>query len=278
MPIFDPTEAAHYVAGFNAASAPISSFKVWSSTLSNGKSFSEGSAEFEVLRAQSLREVERLLLMSASNYRRTHDLISMSATPWAFVTTYYAAFFAASALMGLLGLSIVSKGKRILSVASSTPGSQSFLVVPFTSASGASGSHQKFWELFYDEMAPLIPWLPAIERPFLSPVSSDPFWFIGRRNDVNYDSFIACDLSLQSAGISAASFPSGLPGSLNTGFGVMQGLLGLTARLAREVSLETDATTALSPLPTRRSRVRELVVSKRPIGLASRVVMQTMTS
>ena len=239
MPIFDPTEVSHYVAGFNAASAPASSFKTWSSTWSNGRSFLEGSADFDALRAQLLREVERLLLMSASNYRRTHDLISVSATPWAFVTTYYAAFFAASALMGLFGLSIVAKGKRLLSVSSSTPGSQQLVVAPFVSPSGATGSHQKFWELFYSEMAALIPWLPVEERPFLSPVSADPFWFIARRNDVNYDSFVACDLSLQSAGLSAATFPSGLPGNLSTAFGVMQGLLALTARLAKEANLET---------------------------------------
>ena len=276
MAIFDPTEVSHYVAGFNAASAPAISFKTWSATMSNGRSFLEGSADFDALRAQSLREVERLLLMSASNYRRTHDLISVSATPWAFVTTYYAAFFAASALMGLFGLAIVAKGKRIISVSSSTPGSQQFTVTSFVSPSGASGSHQKFWELFYSEMAPLVPWLPASERPFLAPVSADPFWLIGRRNDVNYDSFVACDMSLQSVGFSATSFPGGLPGNLSTAFGLMQGLLALTARLAKEANLETDATVVLSGAPTRRARVKDLVTSRRPVGLANKVVLRTM--
>lgn len=260
MPLFGIPEAAHFAAGYRPSTASSSgSFRDFAAIPSVGTSMVEGTAGFSELRDASLREAERLLFLGISQYRRSFDLMVPSACAWAHVTIYYGVFFVAASLLGMFGVWKIDRN-RIIDVKVGTPGVQELLFTTFSSS--FSGSHRAFWDLFYTSVAPLYYSVDPSMRFALQAISSNRAWHIEARNDVNYDSFKACQLSghFQSS-FRKSRLRSTLPGTFNTQFAVLEALLNIAVSFAKQFGLQTDALDSLKPGETRTSKVRALVVN-----------------
>lgn len=259
MPIFGISEASHFCANYSAgAGVAAGSFRQQYGSLGVGRKFSEGTPAFAELRDCAVREVERLLFLGISNYRRSFDLLTPAASSWAHVTMYYAAYYCATSLLGMFGAWKL-RGSGILDVSSGVPGTQ-FLETR-TLSSSYHGSHQKFWDFFYINAAPLAPWVDPSLRFALAPFSSTVTWLIDHRNDINYDSHSACGLlaTFQSS-FRRSRFPSSLPGALNTQFRLTQALVAITTRFAKDLGVSTDALSLLQPAGRRKLKVRDVVL------------------
>lgn len=269
MAILNPSEALHFSSGYVRGRTPQESFREWARLLSTGQRFTEGTPGFNVFRDLSLGEVERLLLLSASHYRRAHDGFGEVPSAWSYVTLYYGSFFAARALMGLFGI-WVTNGDKYLGVVRSSPGTQQFEKRKYVSPSGA-GSHGMFWELYYTEMAGLVAYLDVEDRFAVQPPGADFDWQSAERNRINYDSFEAIVLAEQfERTFTAAGFPTSLPGVLNTQYRFLESVLRLSGKFAHSFGLNTDAVDSICPEPSRRERVRQLVLIQRPRALGHR--------
>ena len=270
MALFSPAEGQHFfTATPQTPLPPDCSFRDWVNQLPIGQ-IGIGNPNYDLLRAHSQREVERLLVLAASHYRRAHDLLSPISSPWAFVTLYYGSFFAASALLGSLGAWKL-KGHKSLEPMHTSPPNQRFVVQRVVST--FSGSHERFWEFYFAHAINLVPSATPLERFGLTAISSDITWLTSRRNDFNYDSYAACELAaLHKGHFVSTSFPTSLPGALNSQFRFLVSVLTIANRVAKAVGINSDATSSLSLATTRSKRVQELVVSARPPGLASQVI------
>jgi hypothetical protein len=259
MAIFAMPEAAHFCGGYSGAPMPAGgSFRSWTSSLSTGRVFTEGTSDFAELRDASLREAERFLFLAMCSYRRVFSLMTVSLSAWAHVTMYYSAFFAASSLLGMYGCWALNKN-RIIDVTRSSPGAQQLTIRRWTSTYG--GSHKAFWDLFYGNVSSLAPWVDLPLRGAIAPVSGDVVWQIDSRNEINYDSFAACELMRDfQQSFRRSRAVSTLPGALRTQFNIMEAMLRLTASFAKDFGLETDALDLLQPAGQRRVKVRELIL------------------
>ncbi|WP_215851119.1 hypothetical protein, partial [Acidithiobacillus caldus] len=143
--------------------------------------------------------------------------------------------------------------------------------------SSYKGSHQKFWDFYFENARLLYPNATTTEERFsLTPISSDPMWLISNRNDFNYDTFSAITLSEQhSLYFSPQNGLSSLPGELYTQFHFVESLLVLTNRIVRSAGISSDAVSTLCNATTRSARVRELVIRKRPPSMA-RIVRKNL--
>jgi hypothetical protein len=239
--------------------APATSFRQWINQPAMPRSLQEGTSNFDLFRELSLREVERLLLLSASHYRRAHDLMNDVSVGWAFVTLYYGAFFAASALLGMCGAWKLATPGKVIEPTKTSPGQQKFEIVKLTST--YRGSHQQFWDFYYSNAVHLRPWIKAKHIFSILPISGDVVWPITNRNDLNYDSFAAVNLSrIVKGSFKSKTFPTCLPGVLTTQFRFLENILSLAGTYAQRIGIETDAVSSLSTNPTRVSRIRALVV------------------
>lgn len=151
----------------------------------------EGTSEYEELCAALQRDLDSFTMMSISNYRRAFELSVDSISYWQHVTFYYAAFYAANAIMNAFGVSI---GRYdLLHCTKSNPYNQEFsfektrnLINP-----RIKGSHCVTWEAFYSLGRQINAFIPSKLRPYLAPVNGDNMWFTTRRNSVNYDPYAA---------------------------------------------------------------------------------------
>lgn len=269
MALFTQAEASHFFSRSKGVGIPDESFRDWVSTLSRNASFSEGSADYLKLSCLAGNEIERLLVLAASHFRRAHDMVSPISSPWAFVTLYYGSYYGASALMGMCGIWKLKKNMSI-QVAQSAAGAQRLHVVKDSST--YSGSHQQFWEFYFSNARSLIPAATSNERFALLPVSADAMWLIENRNDLNYDTFKAVDMAAQFLpGIIKSGFPGSLPGALPTQLRFLEALMGVCNRLAEGVGIDTSALSGVTGALDRSSRVRELVVKSKPLALGNKV-------
>jgi hypothetical protein len=262
MPLFGISEAKHFCSGYSGSpGVSAGSFRTLTESFAPGRVFSEGTRDFDELRDCSTREIERLVFLAISQYRRCFDLMIPSAASWALVTMYYGSFFAAKAILGMFGNWQLS-ATRIIDVVQSTPGAQRLSVRRISSS--YRGPHQRFWELFYSGVATLLPWVDSSFHYALQPVSGDVAWLIGTRNDVNYDSFLsfASITTFQSA-FRRSRFPASLTGSLSTHFSVMDGLVQLTVGFAKQFDLDTDSLNSLAGSGSRPAKVRTLILDQR---------------
>jgi hypothetical protein len=265
MPLLNEAEALHFFSGAIGQAGPKSSFRDWSSNI-RGPVFAEGAANFSLLRDHAHCEVERALVLAASNYRRAMDLLSPAATPWAFTTLYYAAFFSANALLGALGAWKLPKDK-IIQADVTRPGNQKFVIRTVTSS--YKGSHEKFWEFYFNNAISLIPNAFPAERFALSPISMDITWLISRRNGINYDTFKAVELaSLHKNVFDPLNVAGSLPGELSTLFRFVDSIMAMSIRIARAIQINSDAVTALSAEVTLPLRLRQLVMDESPPNVA----------
>ena len=230
----------------------------------NGRvSLQEGNSLFDEYRACSLRDAERCLFLSASHYRRGLDLMIPSASHWAHVTLYYGAWFAAHALLGMFGCRVY--GKHVVQVVRSSPGTQTLELLGIGSRLGQyyvsqSGSHRRFWEIFYQAASSIRPFVDPAYARALTPVLNNNSWLIDQRNKVNYDTLES--LSLGNAFVktfSDHSFPGCLPGELNTQYSICEGILEATCGFATQFGFATDALDAIGSHPSFDIRVKELV-------------------
>lgn len=269
MALFTEAEAKYFYSGqSNSPRPPNCSFREWVNSLPVGQ-IGAGHHNLDLFRIHSSREIERLLILAASHYRRAHDLLSPISSPWAFVTLYYGSYFAASALLGSLGAWKLKGHNRLEPIQTAAP-NQRFVIHKVRSS--FSGSHERFWEFYFSHAVSLVPGATSLERFALTAISSDVTWLTSRRNDVNYDSYAACELAALHRNIFVpSSFPTSLPGNLNTQFRFLVSALTVANRVAKSVGINSDAISSLSLEPTRSKKVRQVVLSTRPPGLASRV-------
>lgn len=270
MNSFGLPDAQYYCSRFvNLGGAALESVKQFESVLASRVILREGEQIFDEYRACSLREAERALLLSASHYRRSLDLMTSTGAAWAHVTLYYCAFHAAFALMAMFGCSVVNR--MVVDVANRAAGSQALRIRKLSKKSAIttySGSHRIFWDLFYTMASALRTRLEPRLAAVLRPVSLDPVWQIERRNELNYEYVKSLRLIVDfSRGFSADLFPASLPGVLGTQYAVSEGLLEVAVRFAREVQLETDALQDLKPGAHLREVIRKLVYHEKPPGL-----------
>lgn len=259
MAILDVIEAKHFCAGYGGTIGPAQgSFRQWATALTLNHTISEGTPLYEMYRDMALREVERLLFLAASQYRRSFDLQIPSSSSWAHVTLYYGAYFSAQAILGTFGTWKL-KDTHFIDVVDGTPGVQRFVVRSFPHT--FHGSHRRFWEFFYSNVAAMSPWVDPALQLAITPINASVTWQIDRRNDINYDSYEAIQLmSSFQRNFRSTKFRSTLPGVISTQFQVMESLLRLAVTFARDNGIATDALNVLRPAGNRRTKVTELVI------------------
>ena len=234
----------------------------------------EGTAHFTAHRVSKLNAIERWLLFGVGDYRRALDMLIPSAAPWAHVTLYYSSFFAANAILGMFGVWVHTQ--RIVEVESGSPGSQALRVHrKFTSPSGYGGSHQMFWDFFYESCNTIGPWVPPTLQRFTTPVNSDRRWQIRARNEVNYDSFAAFNASVQFNSTFNPKKLKSLTGDLAMQLDVAEGLLKIGLHFANSFGISSFA---LDPLGVvgKRGRVLRALVSKVPPGVTTQSQLQEL--
>ena len=229
----------------------------------------EGQLLFDEYRASALRDVERSVFLAASHYRRALDLMIPSSSHWAHVTLYYGAWYAARAILGMFGCVVTDR--NVVHVERSRPGHQQLRVQVIGNRQGQHpvnqrGTHRRFWELFYQAARSIVPFIQDRRHvAVLQPISNDPVWLIGRRNNVNYDTqrsiAAGVDFSKQ---FSSQNFPTSLPGELATQYRVCEGLLKVSYSFASTFGLETDALDVLATHSKVGSSVANLVYGSSP--------------
>lgn len=278
MGIFGEAEARYYCSKFNhTLGAPAGSLDAYANSVLKGiHSLKENTPDFDDYRDCALRETERCLFLSISYYRRALDMMIPGASSWAHVTLYYSAFFAARALLGTFGGWISNSTKIVVQVGASTPGAQELLVTrnyPTT----YRGSHERFWDIFYTIIVPLDPWLEPQFRFALSPMSGNVGWQTHNRNDINYDSLLACQLGSNfQTSFKAKNFPASLPGALSTQFSITDALLAIATKYAADFNLATDALHAFRPKGPRSAKLKRLVFRVRPPSLGQQAKWKSL--
>ena len=275
MNIFGLAEAGYYCSSFSSAGGDaegsINDFQ--RNYLHSGTIIAEGTQVFQQYRDCSLRDIERSLFFAASHYRRSLDLMTLSASPWAHVTLYYGSWYASHALMGMFGCTIFGNKKLIIDVNRGTPGTQELRVRRIGTSIGQEycnlkGSHRIFWGLFYVFAQQLRPYLSARFAAALSPITGNSLWQIDTRNNVNYDSFIGINLAEDfGRTFSKNGFPGCLPGVLNTQFKILETILELIYSYAKQFNLRTDSLDLIGGPAGLDRKVRQLIYNDKPPGL-----------
>ena len=196
MRLFDFTQAEHFCRALPTYTPGVGQSLPGLYGNANAHLLREGTVEFDVHRVSVLNNVERWILYGASQYRRAFDMFTPSNAAWAQVTLYYASFYAANAILGMFGVWIhryhwadVESGiapHQIISLHKRTKGPPS----------SCTGSHQKFWDLYYEACASFGPWAPPELTEAITPVNNNRLWQTAARNEVNYDMMFAFKASL----------------------------------------------------------------------------------
>jgi hypothetical protein len=276
MDLFDVHEAEYYCRSFSRTKGQSTgSLRQYIPlNLAGVTVLREGTVAFNAYRDCSLREVDRLLFLSASQYRRALDLMLPSGSGWAHVTLYYGAFFAASALLAMFGGAV--NNKTVIDVQMHAPGHQELRIA--RNAVPRGGPHKAFWELFYAATPRLQPWLDPALIFALQPVNGIASWQTETRNSINYDSYEAIQLLVQFSGsFQERSFPACLPMPLNTQFQVFDGLMRILVGFARQFRLRTDALNGFAPVGRRSTKIRTAIVQSLPPNLLRRIRRNTIT-
>lgn len=268
MNLFSVSSARYFCSKFSRTSTHTISFKAYVRQ-QRLRSVREGTTAFDEFRDHLLRDVERCLFLSASQYRRSLDLMMTSSAPWAHVTLYYGAFHAAAAFLGMFG-GWMDAPAVFVEVATDLPGTQELTVL--RNPQFLKGpTHQTFWREFYNACNSLVSHIDPQLRVAVKPVSNDPYWLTDTRNDINYDSYQALDLSSRfSQTFCEQRFPRCLPGKLNTQYEVTEALIELAFAYARRFSLNTDGLDLLGSGTPRHLRIKQMIFDVAHPGLAAK--------
>lgn len=264
MNIFGIIEAEHFCKSYSnrVGDSSGSLSKFFDNNIRNFKTIKENSKPFEDYRSCLLRDVERNLFLSISNYRRNLDLMLPSASAWSYTTIYYGTWFAAHSLLGMFGCAIFKD--YVIDVKKMSPGKQELQIKRIGTRTGeehttfqSQSTHRIFWDLFYNSIKPIKPYLDPSLRFAISPISSKPTWQIDNRNSINYDSHEAILLSLDfQNNFNKSNFPSSLPGILNTQYSIFEALLQITFSYAKQFSINTDALSGFLPTGKIQDKIR----------------------
>jgi hypothetical protein len=276
MQLFTLTEATHFCSSFvqvvgDAGGALITYAN--RHLRHNSLTVQEGSAAFTGCQSCMLREAERNLFLATSQYRRALDLMIPSASHWGHVTLYYGAWFAAHALLAMHGCILLRQ--HVVDVEIGTPGAQALRIRSFGNAGlcfqRRYGSHNHFWQLFYDITTSLRPQLAPGNAASITPISGDPFWLTDHRNEINYNthSSILAGGSFPSS-FTAQSMSACLSGPLATQWEVTEKMLLLAFELARQYGLQTDSIAQVYPSTDLRTAVKEQVFHKKAPSLVGK--------
>lgn len=275
MRLFSLAEASHFCQNFTQESGD-SEYKIsdfYTNHLAHVSSVTEHSSRFNEYRACLMRETERNLFLSMAQYRRCLDLLLSSSSHWAFVTLYYASWYAAQAILAMYGGRVFKK--HVVDVGVGTPGHQRLDRRKIGNGQHeeptlTSGSHRNFWKIYYNSVSSLVPTIPAHLTMAVSPVSSNEFWQIEMRNEYNYETFSAIDLNSDfQAAFSAAGFPVSLPGALNTQYRVAESMIEYAFGVASQLNIATDAL-ALYGNSGMRTKIRQHIYSPKAPALVRR--------
>ncbi|MFP5224871.1 MAG: hypothetical protein ACLGH3_04860 [Actinomycetota bacterium] len=257
MNLFDLPAARAFAGGFDpAASTAKDRPDDILSKLSRQVVLLDGTDGFSEARNSLLRHAEMGLLLSASNVRRSLDLMRIASSPWAQVTLYYAAWHAGSSILAMLGGYV---GRRWWLGAERTVTGD--LAIRASSAKlNRENSHRRFWVSFYDAIQQFEPWIAKPHKGAAMPVNGDALWMTTERNLVNYHHFEAeVQAAAFAASFDVASFPACLSGPLATQYHVSLNLLGLCLWLADEIKLKSDMLARLGPGLSRSHAIVALV-------------------
>lgn len=258
------------------------SLQVFHSGLSK-TSLVEPSADFDVHRASLLAACERWLLYGLAHYRRAYDMLIPAAAPWCHVTLYYASFFGANTILGLFGgwVGQLRSGPVLVEVDSETPGSQSFKVrrKGVKSPNAARGSHQMFWDFFYDSVPAIAPFV--VDRRLksaLQPVNGDYTWQTSARNKVNYDTFGAWAASASfHESFKPTKVRASLKGALAQQLETTELTLRLAIFLAAELGLEVAALRGCCTPDSRpRAVLQRVLVRQKPPSASNQSDLEKM--
>jgi nitroreductase len=233
----------------------------------------EGSADFEIHRVVLLNAVERWILFGVSGYRRALDMLIPGNAPWAQVTLYYSSFFAANAILGMFGAWVHIR--RLVDVENGNANSQVLKVAKkVKSPNGYPGSHQRFWDFFYEGYSTFSPWIPAGLQSTTAPVNSNRVWQIDARNEVNYDMFRAHEAALGFKQHFKPNRLRSLRGSLAQQMEVTEAMLKLAIYFANDLGVSSCPYEGLEagvrPVALRR------LVTKVPPSLTGQSVLQDL--
>jgi hypothetical protein len=272
MRLFDQVEATHFCKPLTAApGGAAQSLSAFLDAMPPGTiRLSEGTQRFDVHRVNLLNSVERWLLYSLGHYRRAMDMFVPASAPWAQVTLYYSAFFAANALLGMFGgwIGQARHGNYVVEVERGAPGHQQFRIHRgLRSPSGTCGSHREFWDFFYDSCASLVPWAPPHLGAALQPVNNDFAWQIVNRNEVNYDMFHAWNATtLFHNTFQAARYRRSLSGPLALQLEATERLIRIASHFADTLSVFSFGLAGCG-LNGARAQVQRRLVKQAPPGL-----------
>jgi hypothetical protein len=282
MNIFSIAEAKYYCGGFNRNCRTSNiTLKDYLRSHRDNQLFQESTTEFDELRCLSLKEVDRLLLLTASHYKRAHDLLADYSCAWAHVTMYYGTWYAAQAILAMFGAWIdCGKDAVVASVQNGIPGQQAISTRKswryIKNLSNVNGPHQRFWDLFYSTIASISPLLPQPNSWVngITPVLNDHTWLAKKRNDVNYDSLrtlnLACDFQRY---FRSRKLRSTLPGDLKIQYNVMVSITELVFYFAGKFDVQTDALDRFKPLGNRRKKIIERIVNAKKHRILSKTNM-----
>ena len=125
------------------------------------RQFHEGTAKFNELRYCLLRETEQSLIMAGNCYARGLDGLRAGSSFWSSVSFYYAAFFAAKAIMGTYGC-WMGGPRSWIEVVNGTVGTFQ-LSYRNTVYGNLKGSHKVTWDAYYDLTSRLSSFLTSPE-------------------------------------------------------------------------------------------------------------------
>jgi hypothetical protein len=232
-----------------------------------------GSSDFHIHRVSLLNAIERWILFGVADYRRALDMLIPSNAPWAHVTLYYSSFFAANAILGMFGAWIHIR--RLVDVENGDINNQILRVTnKIKSPNGYPGSHQVFWDLFYEGYSTFSPWIPKDLQSTTAPVNSNRVWQIDARNEVNYDMFRAHEGALSLKQHFRPNRLRSLRGSLAQQLEVTEAMLKLAIYFANYLGVSSQPYEGLEagarPIALRR------LVTKVPPSLATQSVLQDL--
>jgi len=227
----------------------------------------EGTDRFQVHQVNLLNSIDRWIAYSLGHYRRSVDMLVPISAPWAHVTLYYASFFAANAILGIFGgwIGHTPTGSRLVDVEHGIAGSQELRIHRSPkSPSGVRGSHQVFWDFFYDGVAAIAAWAPAALASALRPVNGEFGWQIAERNGVNYDMFYAWSASMRLHRTFKPAKLNTLRGPLLLQLEATEQMIKLAMYFADAVSLSTESLAEFGAKGTRLQIQRKLASQKPP--------------
>ena len=273
MQLFDFTEAEHFCRPLTAYVPGVGqSLNAFHRNLSV-KRLREPNQDFEIHRVSLLNAIERWLLFGAAHYRRALDMFIPSNAPWAHVTLYYSSFFAANAVLGMFGVWIHLK--RWVDVESGLPNHQILRINSNPKGpNGYGGSHQRFWDYFYEGCNTISPWVPNELLPAIAPVNNDRIWQINSRNEVNYDTFMAFDAAMSLHTSFNSNRLKSYGGSLGQQLETTEAMLKLALYFANTFKIDSYPYQGLAT-GTRPKALRALVTKSTP-ALTSQSILQDL--